>query len=473
MACVVQWIAAEPVGLVIVGPAPRPVQKAAASARVPLLRVPRDARLPQMAQAVRLLLTRRALQLAQRGAQIYRWLSQLSAENRGLDVLLAAMAELSGHAVVLQDKRLSVVGRVISEEGQALWPAVEEVLLAPAQLPAFLRDRRQLNEAVSPLYQTLPVQGLARYVMPVVVQQLGRGFVSVLGRAGALDALDALVAEHGAGACALEMAKAKAVREAEKRWQGDFFEDLVADRLTEQEASDRAERLELDAAAPRVGLVMAWRGEAHPSSRRLESLVNGVLAASRAAAHVWRRGDEVVALLAVKAVDPIDQAFDLARALRAQARRQSPEAALAIGIGRPVSEILDWPASYRDARQAALVAARLALGRPLFFGDLGIYRLLARLEGDGELRAFCQELLGPLIAYDQAHDGPLIETLEAFFACHGNLSQAARRLHVHRNTLLYRLERIAALSIVDLDNEESRLATHLALKVRRLLCTET
>jgi len=412
-------------------------------------------------------------QLTQRGAQIYRWLSQLSAENRGVDVLLAAMAELTGHAVVLQDKRLAVVGHVVSEALQACWAAIEAVLLDPAQVPASLRDRRQLDGAASPVYQALPVQDVARYVMPVVVKQLGRGFVSVIGPAGALDALDALVAEHGAGACALEMAKAKAVREAEKRWQGDFFEDLLADRLTEQEASDRAERLELDAVAPRVGLVMAWQGTAHPSSRRLESLVNGVVAAARASARVWRRGDEIVALLVVKAVDPIDQAFDLAWALRDRARQQYPDALLTTGIGRPVSEILDWPASYRDARHAALVAARLVLDRPLFFGDLGIYRLLARLEGDGELGAFCQELLGPLIAYDQAHDGPLIETLEAFFACHGNLSQAARQLHVHRNTLLYRLERIAALSIVDLDNEENRLATHLALKVRRLLCTKT
>jgi purine catabolism regulator len=181
------------------------------------------------------------------------------------------------------------------------------------------------------------------------------------------------------------------------------------------------------------------------------------------------RGSEVILLLSVEETDPIDQAFDLARAIQAEASRQYPDKLAVTGIGRPAWEILGWPATYRDALQASEVASRLAAETPLFFGDLGVYRLSAQLEGGEELRRFCDELLGTLVAYDQRHGTQLIATLEAFFACHGNLSLTARRLHIHRNTLLYRLKRIAALSIIDLENEESRLATHLALKVRRLL----
>ena len=62
-----------------------------------------------------------------------------------------------------------------------------------------------------------------------------------------------------------------------------------------------------------------------------------------------------------------------------------------------------------------------------------------------------------------------MKTLEAFFACHGNLSQTAEMLIVHRNTLLYRMNRINDIAQVDMNRPETRLALHFALTVRRLL----
>ena len=63
----------------------------------------------------------------------------------------------------------------------------------------------------------------------------------------------------------------------------------------------------------------------------------------------------------------------------------------------------------------------------------------------------------------------LIKTLEAYFNCHGNLSQTAESLIVHRNTLLYRMNRINEIAGIDLNRPETRLALHLALTIRRLL----
>jgi purine catabolism regulator len=63
----------------------------------------------------------------------------------------------------------------------------------------------------------------------------------------------------------------------------------------------------------------------------------------------------------------------------------------------------------------------------------------------------------------------LLETVEVYLACNGNLSEAARRLHLHRNSLLYRLHHIRDLLGHDLDNPELRLALQLALKGRRVL----
>jgi purine catabolism regulator len=106
---------------------------------------------------------------------------------------------------------------------------------------------------------------------------------------------------------------------------------------------------------------------------------------------------------------------------------------------------------------------------PLYIGDLGVYQLVLSLSDQEKLLAFTEQTLGVLIEYDARQKADLIKTLEAFFACHGNLSQTSEMLIVHRNTLLYRINRINDIAEIDLNRPETRLALHLALTIRRLL----
>ena len=136
-------------------------------------------------------------------------------------------------------------------------------------------------------------------------------------------------------------------------------------------------------------------------------------------------------------------------------------------MGRPAADLAEWKDSYREASQGLLIAARLKEREPMYFGDLSVYRLLFQLEGNPELEAFCREALGPLLDYEGG--GDLLETLEAFCQRLGNLSQTAEKLFIHRNSLLYRMERISQLAGLDMNNPDTRLAVHLALKVRKML----
>ena len=115
----------------------------------------------------------------------------------------------------------------------------------------------------------------------------------------------------------------------------------------------------------------------------------------------------------------------------------------------------------RDRREA--IARHIA--RP---SDLGVYRLLLALRERGELEPFIRRALEPLLR-DQRHADTLIETLEAFFASNGNSTKAAERLHLHRNSLLYRLNQARDLLHQDLDDPETRLTLQLAIKGLRVL----
>jgi purine catabolism regulator len=127
-------------------------------------------------------------------------------------------------------------------------------------------------------------------------------------------------------------------------------------------------------------------------------------------------------------------------------------------------------ASYREAEQALTMGVRLFGGaRTVSFADLGLYRLLFALQGQTELREFFDDRMRLLADYDARTGAGLVKTLDAFFRCHGSPTEIAALLHLHRNTVLYRLRRIEEIGGLHLDDPETRLALHLCLKVREVL----
>jgi purine catabolism regulator len=102
------------------------------------------------------------------------------------------------------------------------------------------------------------------------------------------------------------------------------------------------------------------------------------------------------------------------------------------------------------------------------FADLGIYRLLFSLKSSGDLAAFHKEYLGTLTEYDRKHDGELVHTLKVYLH-YSAISDTARSIHVHRNTLLYRLSRIQEITGADLEDGETRLTLHMAILAGEVL----
>lgn len=137
---------------------------------------------------------------------------------------------------------------------------------------------------------------------------------------------------------------------------------------------------------------------------------------------------------------------------------------LAIGVAVAGSR-----AGLRTALARARSAARLAARRP---GRVAVVAAADVRGGDlllaavpGELRAdFGDALLAPLRDYDARHRCDLVGTLRAFLDCSGSWTVCARRLHLHVNTLRYRIERVEHLTGHDLSTLPARVDFYLALR---------
>ena len=107
----------------------------------------------------------------------------------------------------------------------------------------------------------------------------------------------------------------------------------------------------------------------------------------------------------------------------------------------------------------------------LAFEATGAYRLLlpAMSEDPAELQRFYSETVAPLVAYDEQYETDLVQTLETFLDCDGNVANTAQRLFTHRHTIRYRLERVRDLSGLDVGSTDGREKLGLGLKAMRVL----
>jgi hypothetical protein len=135
-----------------------------------------------------------------------------------------------------------------------------------------------------------------------------------------------------------------------------------------------------------------------------------------------------------------------------------------------VSAAVHSPEGLRGALEEARHARRVAAARGggvcvAGHEELASHVLLLPFVPDDVRRAFTARLLDPLRAYDRRHRAELVPTLEAFLECDGSWTRCANRLHLHVNTLRYRIGRIEQLTGRDLARLEDKVDFFLALRM--------
>lgn len=137
------------------------------------------------------------------------------------------------------------------------------------------------------------------------------------------------------------------------------------------------------------------------------------------------------------------------------------------GLGGPEPGLEGIRRVYLEAREALEIGMALNLEGPVYrFDDLILYHFL-RLD-QTLVERFVEQMLGPLIAYDERRKGELLKTLEAYFAGDGSVKVAGEMLFAHPHTVTYRLKQVERLTGWSLRNPEDKLRLQLALRSYRL-----
>jgi purine catabolism regulator len=281
----------------------------------------------------------------------------------------------------------------------------------------------------------------------------------------------AIAARQAADICAVEMIQTSVRRETEDQLGVDLVAELMSNTPNMEAALARLSRQGYDLTPGRRHAAIAL-----PAARDATTTAFPATSGLEADLRFAGRRDGVGTLV-LGYHDVSLCLLSVPHSVNDQRLRTWLTQALAAHGGRAcqlaVSRVIPESSGVATAVQQALAVQ--SMGRrmrdwtgPLYYADMGLYRLLLGLRDQAEVRRFYSDTLGRLVDYDREHNSELVPTLRAFFEQNANASETARKMYVHRNTLNYRLQRIAEIVGLDLDNPDTRLALAVALRIHYL-----
>lgn len=445
---------------------------AANDCRLALLTAPDETSLTTIERAVNALILNQSARLTERAIEIQRQLTRLSAENRDLNSLLQVMSRSTGKPIVVHNDAGAMITQILPYVGRRSLNGRNQILQTDSDefLAWLSKERPELTNVIS----ASPLG----YTTVLKVEKRVAGYLSLVDHEGNLNEFDRLVLTYGADVCAIEMAKNRAIASAVEQTRGDWIQMWLSGTPADDDLlRTRAQQAGFEPGEQYVVAIYRAVSEAGQSLplESVISLVRGDVSRRGIGGAVGQYVDAIVGLYPLEDdSNALARARSSVEAIREQLATRFPKGLVAAGISRPASGMSNLRDAYREAKDAVVIAHELSdRDSTTFYGDLKLYQLLLALKERNleHLQQFYNDALGPLVAHDQRKQSDLIRTLSGFFAANGNLAKAAQELDVHRNTLVYRLERIAELTKLDLDDSENRLILHLALKTQRVLAT--
>ena len=245
----------------------------------------------------------------------------------------------------------------------------------------------------------------------------------------------------------------------EKFDRSNFFQNLLLDNLLLVDIHNRSKKLHIAGNVRRAIILFEINAE---SEQIASEMLSGLFTVQNG--DYLTEVDENSVIL-IKALDENEGYKEIEEAAMTALDMLNMEAMVnACGsYGTIVGELKDLSRSYKEARMAMDVGRIFYAGkRVISYNELGIGRLIYQLP-PSLCRMFIQEIFetGEMTEFDQE----ILTTINTFFENNLNVSETARQLFVHRNTLVYRIEKLQKSTGLDIRTFEDAMTLKIALMV--------
>ena len=252
----------------------------------------------------------------------------------------------------------------------------------------------------------------------------------------------------------------------EKYDKSSFIKNIILDNILPSDIYIKSKELRFNAEETRVVFLIKF----HSKSDVLSFDMVQNIFPDKNKDYVISTGEQDIVL--VKEVKPNTDIRDIEKMAKSIADTLNSEfyTKVSIGIGTVVDNIKDLARSYKEAQVALEVGKVFDTEKNIIsYENLGIGRLIYQLP-----TTLCEMLLQEVFNNGSldALDRETLMTIQCFFENNLNVSETSRKLFVHRNTLVYRLEKIRKLTGLDLREFDHAITFKVALMVKRYLTTK-
>lgn len=438
---------------------PKALIQEAERRELPVITLAREVPFIAVTEAIHTEIVNAHYALLRRGDEVQQQLTQMLLDGQGIPDVLRTTSAIVGNPVFLEDSD----GRLLyhadaSAEGVDALDAWEASRAST--------ERGATSGRRAPAGQGTHRTGLTAEVAAGTHQQAG--CLLVLPVSQPLDAFTEIVAQRAASIVALSLLRSRQEEELVARERGNFLTDLAEGRISGDHAERQAEAIGFRSTVTHLLPVAAdvtvavgaapWSLVLRDLQVALESHGLNLLSGQR------DHAGQMLAVVGLRDESQRSAAADaVAEALRATTDRRLSTTDLLITVG----EVVPWTAIGPALQLVADTVASASILPPAAWHDvrsLELQRLLWHWRDDAELIRFVRRRLGRLLEHDERRKHQLLPTLEALCAHGWRKTDAARALHLNRQALYSRLERIETLLDVDLSDPEQTLSLHLALR---------
>jgi sugar diacid utilization regulator len=422
----------------------------------------------------------------QRAREIHTALTNLVLDNAGMSGILYALRVLLGNPTAIEDHNYQLLYYSDDDElfdkhrhaSIAVGGTTPEALKNP-RIAAILEELKENRRAV--IIPTMASIGIEkrRLVAPIIASGDILGYVWVMEALRPFDEQDVITIEQAGMVLALEMVKQRAAFETELRIKADFLDDLLMEKEIQNGVFlQKSNYLGYNIGKPSLLFVIDNDGVTEPKwvdqsyNRQYILKIQRVISGFSNENIVSNLAGQIVVILPAPEnhPDPAKYVEYVATEIREVIKQFDPAFNILVGVSDACMSISDIRQAYSNARKAIEIAKHLKRkDKTLRLSDLGIYGILYNENNYAGLKEFVNKSIDPLIKYDSTHKTELTKTLQEYLENQSKLSDTARQLYIHVNTLRQRLERIEELLGIDLQDPVTCLNLQLALHIYQVV----
>lgn len=284
--------------------------------------------------------------------------------------------------------------------------------------------------------------------------------------------VDIAALEHACTVISLELVKEQAVFETQQRLRGEFVTKLFSGQIDEA-LIQKAKNLNFDPDRNYISIIINFTnskervfGESEFSN--FLHIANQIFLENNPQGMAVRHENQIVVLLSIHSKscsNIVAKIKGIAKDFQQRISLKQTDIDVSIGIGGVKPGLLYVHKSYKEATNCLkFIQTYHFENSVLSYSDLGVQRFILQ-NSEEELFDYIHEVLGALLEYEQTRKGELLTTLFVYLEQNQNMKKTVEMLHIHANTLTYRLKRIEDILLIDLTDSKQLFNIHLAINI--------